>query len=50
MQRPQFYEMHNGSKAALPFTVVLLVCCVSLWKGLLNDHNALKRLSAAESH
>ncbi|WP_417471077.1 BCCT family transporter [Maricaulis sp.] len=36
--------------AALPFTVVLLVCCVSLWKGLLNDHNALKRLSAAESH
>ena len=28
--------------AGLPFTLVLLVCCVSLWKGLREDHKALK--------
>ena len=38
----------DAISAALPFTVVLLVCCISLWKGLLDDHNALKRLGAAE--
>lgn len=27
----------------LPFTLVLLACCVSLWKGLLQDYRALKR-------
>lgn len=28
--------------AGLPFTIILLVCCVSLWKGLVEDHKALK--------
>lgn len=27
--------------AGLPFTIILLVCCVSLWKGLREDHKAL---------
>ena len=29
--------------AGLPFTIILLVCCVSLWKGLREDHKALTR-------
>jgi len=29
--------------AGLPFTIILLVCCVSLWKGLREDHKALTK-------
>lgn len=35
--------------AGLPFTIILLVCCVSLWKGLSEDHRALKKLERAGS-
>jgi len=31
--------------AGLPFTLILLVCCVSLWKGLSEDHLALKQMT-----
>lgn len=34
--------------AGLPFTVILLVCCISLWKGLREDHKALKALDESE--
>lgn len=34
--------------AGLPFTVILLVCCISLWKGLSEDHKALKALEESE--
>ena len=34
--------------AGLPFTIILLVCCVSLWKGLREDHLALRALEKSE--
>tara|TARA_R110001606_G_scaffold110684_2_gene236866 strand:+ start:102 stop:1706 length:1605 start_codon:yes stop_codon:yes gene_type:complete len=33
----------------LPFTIVLLVCCVSLWKGLSADSRALRTVERAEA-
>ncbi|OLF71347.1 glycine/betaine ABC transporter [Maricaulis sp. W15] len=33
----------------LPFTVVLLVCCYSLWKGLWSDLRALRAIEAARA-
>jgi BCCT family betaine/carnitine transporter len=33
----------------LPFTLVLLVCCFSLWKGLSQDSHALRALERAEA-
>ncbi|GHA97984.1 BCCT family transporter [Algimonas arctica] len=30
--------------AALPFTIILLVCCVSLYIGMRDEHRALKRI------
>ena len=33
--------------AGLPFTVVLLVCCFSLWKGLWSDLRALRAIESA---
>lgn len=35
--------------AGLPFTIILLVCCISLWKGLTEDHRALKQLEKDEA-
>ncbi len=35
--------------AGLPFMVVLLVCCYSLWKGLWSDLRAQRALEAAQS-
>ncbi|WP_300527487.1 BCCT family transporter [Maricaulis sp.] len=35
--------------AGLPFTIVLLVCCLSLWKGLRSDLKTLKRIEKAEA-
>jgi BCCT family betaine/carnitine transporter len=32
--------------AGLPFTIVLLACCLSLWRGLSSDYRALKALEA----
>lgn len=32
--------------AGLPFSLVLLACCVSLWRGLSSDYRALKALEA----
>tara|TARA_R110002096_G_scaffold1542_2_gene8142 strand:+ start:6013 stop:7617 length:1605 start_codon:yes stop_codon:yes gene_type:complete len=33
----------------LPFTIVLLVCCVSLWKGLSADSQTLRKLEREEA-
>ena len=33
----------------LPFTIILLVCCVSLWKGLSADSHTLRALERAEA-
>ncbi len=35
--------------AGLPFTIVLLVCCISLWKGLSEDHKALGQIEKEET-
>ena len=41
--------MQAGTIAAgLPFTLVLLACCFSLWKGLSSDSRALRASSKAE--
>jgi BCCT family betaine/carnitine transporter len=32
----------------LPFTLVLIVCCFSLWKGLSSDSRALRTLEQGE--
>ncbi|WP_420430684.1 BCCT family transporter [Hyphobacterium sp.] len=34
--------------AGLPFTLVLIVCCFSLWKGLSSDSKALRALERSE--
>ncbi|MEE2524959.1 BCCT family transporter [Hyphobacterium sp. HN65] len=34
--------------AGLPFTIVLIVCCFSLWKGLSSDSKALRAIEAGE--
>jgi len=34
--------------AGLPFALILLVCCASLWKGLSEDHRALKKIEREE--
>jgi len=34
--------------AGLPFTIVLIVCCFSLWKGLSADSRALRRIEREE--
>ena len=34
--------------AGLPFTIILLACCLSLWKGLSSDSRALRQIEAAE--
>lgn len=35
--------------AGLPFALILLVCCVSLWKGLSEDSRALKTVERGEA-